>query len=72
MLTLDIEKNFQNLIKGMDVPKFRKEDYVWLHKNLATRNQSHPNYEEARKVLIEILKEKSLITKSELKTVVYR
>jgi hypothetical protein len=69
MVTQDTEKNFQNLIKGMDIPKFRKEDYVWLYKNLATRNQSHPNYEESNKVLIEILKGKSLITKSKSKTI---
>lgn len=36
-----------SLLKGMDIPSFRREDPKWLLRNLGTRNLTHPNYEEA-------------------------
>lgn len=63
----DLEKKFQNLIKGMELPTFRKQDYVWLHKNMPTRNHEHPNFNEAKQILIEIMLQKSLIKRSEAK-----
>ena len=35
------------LTSKMDVPVFRRKDVFWLMKHLATRNATHPKFEEA-------------------------
>lgn len=36
-----------DIIQGMDVPEYRKEDVGWLLRNLGIRNSKHPNFQIA-------------------------
>jgi hypothetical protein len=45
----------EKLTGKMDVPSFRTRSVSWLGKNLAKRNQSHPNFARAMQ-LIETLR----------------
>lgn len=55
------ELHLQNLLRGMDIPSFRKENLPWLHKNLEKRNADNENYEEAMKLIEEMMLEKNLL-----------
>lgn len=44
------------LLRGMDVPVFRKTTPKWLIRNLGIRNGKHPNYPEALEVIKELIK----------------
>lgn len=53
--------HLHNLIRGMDLPGFRKttetiEGFRWLLKNMGVRNSGHANLKNAEKTLKEILK----------------
>ena len=61
MNKVDLEA-LQELIKGMDLPDWRKSKLTphnlrWLGRNMGIRNASHPKYQEARAVLARLLKE---------------
>lgn len=45
------EERFQILTADMDIPEMRRRDYRWLSRNLSIRNQDHPNFREAYKLL---------------------
>jgi hypothetical protein len=51
----------KELLKKMDIPQIHKnptdKDIPWLSRNLHIRNRKHPNYEEALKIIQELLKE---------------
>jgi hypothetical protein len=44
------------LMAGMDLPSYRKEDPKWLLKNLAVRNSEHPNFSKAKEMLRSLVK----------------
>ena len=61
MNKVDLEA-LQELIKGMDLPEWRKSKLThhnlrWLCRNMGIRNASHPKYQEARAMLARLLKE---------------
>ena len=39
------------LVSEMDIPIFRTRSIVWLNKNIHIRNQTHPNFKEAKEIL---------------------
>lgn len=45
----------RDLLNGMDVPEFRKEDPKWLKRNLAVRNAEHPNYNKAQELISKLV-----------------
>lgn len=47
-------EQLSELTSKMDVPVFRRKDVFWLMKHLETRNNNHPKFKEAKK-LIELL-----------------
>lgn len=52
--------HLHNLIRGMNLPGFRKttetiEGFRWLLKNMDVYNSDHPNYKEAEKTIKELL-----------------
>ena len=49
----DLEK----ITKKMDVPEFRRRKVGWLSKNLGERNVTHPQYEEAKELIAELMKQ---------------
>lgn len=63
MIELDQNKlgRLNELLKKMDVPQIHKnptsKDIPWLNRNLHIRNSKHANYEEALKIVQELLKE---------------
>jgi hypothetical protein len=57
----DLEK-LQRLIKGMDLPIQRKTQTTphnirWLSRNLGVRNSEHPKFQEAKLLLVKLLRE---------------
>lgn len=44
------------LTKFMDVPCYRYTSVKWLEKNLKKRNETHPNYAQARDLVNELKK----------------
>ncbi|MFN9959533.1 MAG: hypothetical protein ACK55I_41120 [bacterium] len=58
----EIENLFEQLgdvLKTMDIPEMRKKDIAWLMRNLAVRNQDHPNFMEAQRLINVIRKAQS-------------
>jgi hypothetical protein len=41
----------ESLTSKMDVPVFRRRSVLWLNKNLAKKNQNHPNFKEAQAIV---------------------
>lgn len=37
----------KTLLKGMDIPEYRRQDPSWLNRNIQVRNKEHPNYTAA-------------------------
>ncbi len=52
----DLLSKLNHLLKGMDVPVFRKLSPKWLSKNLGIRNSKHPRYQEAMQVVTDLIK----------------
>ena len=65
----DKEKRLAKIISKMDVPSYRTGNYPWLLDNLGERNSQDSNYEEAISILLEILREKNLISKKDWKRI---
>ena len=42
------------LVRNMEIPAFRMTNVRWLKKHLAQRNSSHPDFEEAMKLVDEL------------------
>jgi len=49
-------KRLQDILKTMDVPRFRRTDSQWLVRNLAVRNRDHPMFPEAMAVVKRLLR----------------
>lgn len=47
----ELMSQLENITKKMDIPEFRRKKVVWLHKNMATKNKEHPQYEEAMQII---------------------
>lgn len=49
------------ILKDMDVPEMRREltkaNLRWLGRNLSARNGKHINYPQARKLIVQLLKQ---------------
>ena len=43
------------ILKTMDVPKDRKDDLIWLLRNLRIKNSNHPRFHLAMIVIRELL-----------------
>lgn len=58
----DIIKQFKllTLLETMDVPDNRKDDYKWLNRNLGIRNLNHPNFDLAKSLIKELLKNEKI------------
>jgi len=46
------------ILGTMDVPALRveRQDWRWMLRNLAVRNSNHPDFSEARKLILEKVK----------------
>lgn len=48
-------QRLESLLRGMDIPSNRKyvnlNNLKWLHKNLGSRNASHPSFKEAMELV---------------------
>lgn len=44
------------ILKTMEIPEGRKGDYFWLRRNLMFNNSTHPDFEEAIRILKQISK----------------
>lgn len=52
----------REILETMDLPFLRKVvasiyDLKWLNRNLISRNNRHPDFEEAMKIIVDLLKE---------------
>jgi len=48
------DAELQKLLRRMDVPSKRRQDYRWLSRNLAFNNKKHPDIQKAL-VLVAIM-----------------
>jgi hypothetical protein len=60
MSSVDNDTKLTKLLKPMDLPWNRKDDFTphklrWLRKNMCKRNQAHENYTEAIRLIDEML-----------------
>ncbi|BCG50200.1 hypothetical protein [Ralstonia phage RP13] len=67
-------QQLQNLINKMDLPSHRKTSEApdtlrWLARNMGIRNSDHKNYEQARTLLVSILREQNLVSNKELRSI---
>ena len=44
----------QNILATMVVPELRKKDLGWLRRNLFVRNEKHPKFADAMKLIKEL------------------
>jgi hypothetical protein len=62
----------EELLQDMNLPVNRKnvrdETLRWLCRNLGARNDRHPNFVEARKLLVELARTRALFKRSELQS----
>ncbi len=49
------KRRLNELLETMDVPKSRFADLRWLTRNLGIRNEKHPNFLEARRLIVDAL-----------------
>jgi len=53
-------KRLEEILETMDIPKFRvpmtNPNARWLSRNMAVRNSEHPDFEEAKELLKQIMK----------------
>ena len=47
-------EELQNILATMDIPEFRKKDLGWLRRNLFVRNEEHPKFPIAMKLIREL------------------
>jgi len=45
----------KSLLKGMDIPVFRKNDIRWMSRNIAVRNKDHKNFKNASDLILEFI-----------------
>jgi hypothetical protein len=48
---MNLEDTLQSILSTMVVPEQRKTDWNWLHRNLASRNLTHPKLNEALRIV---------------------
>lgn len=70
--TEDKLSKLHTLIRGMDIPDYRKtsttpDNIKWLSRNIQVRNSNHANFNESRTLLVSILRDLNLISKREIK-----
>jgi len=53
---IEMKERLKELTKSMDIPSFRSTSIPWLHRNMAIRNKEHPDFEEAKNIVLELLK----------------
>lgn len=55
------KERLSEILSTMDVPEIRREinlgNLSWLTRNMAVRNRSHPDFEEARGLVKNLFKE---------------
>ena len=51
-----LKEKLEELTKSMDIPSFRRKSIPWLNRNLAARNKEHPNFDEARDIVTQLMK----------------
>lgn len=52
-----MDERLKEIIETMDIPEQRKEDVLWLSRNMFIRNSNHEDFEEARKLLTKELRD---------------
>lgn len=55
------KERLSEILSTMDIPEIRREinlgNLSWLTRNMAVRNRSHPDFEEARSLVKNLFKE---------------
>jgi len=64
-----MEKELQEILNDMDVPKFRRNDLKWLVRNLGVRNSNHSKFPRAMEIIIQTLLENNQIKQNEAKKI---
>lgn len=52
----DMLEQLGGITKKMDVPDYRRTDYRWLQRNLASRNSDKPGFDKAMVIIHELVR----------------
>ena len=56
MTTENMWQELRDILSNMEIPLDRFDDIFWLNRNIGIRNSQHPDIQEARNLIRNILK----------------
>jgi hypothetical protein len=53
---IEWHNRLNEIVLTMDIPKYRREDILWLDRNIHFRNSQHKDFKEARQIIKSLIK----------------